>query len=59
MNAPQCPMSPVVFRALLDALMVSDPWCDPCFLELEKFADFAAQWYMFDDWIDAYHNLKV
>jgi hypothetical protein len=52
-------MSLFAFRALLDALMVSDPWPHPCFEELEEFANFAARWYMFEDWIDAYHNLKV
>lgn len=46
-------------RALLDALMVSDPWPDPCFQVLEGYANEASQWYGYEDWIDAYHKLKA
>lgn len=47
------------YRALLDALMISDPWPDPCFKVLEKLANDLAPLWGYDGWIDAYHNHKA
>lgn len=46
------------FRALLDMLMVSDPWPEPCFTVLEEYANKVGKIYGFKNWIDAYHEFK-
>lgn len=45
-------------RALLDCLMISDPWHDPCFEVLEELANAYSKHYGYDGWIAAYHELK-
>lgn len=47
------------FRALLDALMVSDPWPDKCFNILEDYANKVSTYYGYSDWIEAYHKLEA
>lgn len=47
------------FRALLDMLMISDPWHDPCFEVLEELANEISYLYGYDGWIQAYHEHKV
>lgn len=46
------------FRALLDALMVSDPRPHQCFAVLELLADRVSVERGYEDWIDAYHKFK-
>lgn len=52
-------MNKVEYRALLDALMVSDPWPDKCFEVLEAYANVMAVHLGYQDWIVAYHELKA
>ena len=61
----------LVFRALLDLVMCSDPW--PVLMDeflrtridkknrnaVERFLDDQSKLYEYEDWIDAYHRFKV
>jgi hypothetical protein len=54
-------MTKVEFKAFLDLLMSSDPspLTDEQDLALQAFADAEAKRHGFQDWIEAYHMVKV
>ena len=54
-------MRNLAFRALLDLLMISDPWPldEKSHDELRCFADKESRLRGHDDWIEAYHDYKL